>query len=145
MIKVQKIFHEKSAQKCYSLQYCHTQSTQPYIVLAWQNMKSKNCFWVFIDFEEQLLNWWYHPMYITQSMIVCELWNSLIIHEIINKRGNFLTSSRWSTDDTIKYVPSGVSSGAHLTDTSIHIRYMLIVRLDTGSVWFQQDMSTVVF
>lgn len=66
-------------------------------------------------------------MYIIQSTTILELWNALNFYETINKMGNVMKSSRVSMDDTIKYVPSGVSSGAHLTDTSIHIRYMLIV------------------
>lgn len=53
--------------------------------------------------------------------------DSLIFYETLNKREYVMKSSRKLMDDTIKYVPSGVSSGAHLTDTSIHIRYMLIV------------------
>lgn len=45
----------------------------------------------------------------------------------VNKMVYVMIYSSKLMDDTIKYVPSGVSSGAHLTDTSIHIRYMLIV------------------
>lgn len=53
MIEVQKIFHEKSDQRCYSLQH---KSYPEYTTIHCVGMTIyENCFWVFIDFDEAYL------------------------------------------------------------------------------------------